>query len=168
MTPPDDIRRWFLTHGWEPYPVEDGWLWTNPDHPEEFQVLASDHAQPMINLEMSDFHTAWVATAQHCKHEQFESDVKVARVGEVEGSPGDPAHFVAEVKVRCTECRENFGFRGVQGGFNFRQPTVNVTAKQINLPMMSPSEMDLQGGLAGLQNTPSYEIEGYPATRSDA
>lgn len=58
----DEVRSWFINHGWEPEPTllydeegVDGWQWTHSRRPEEFAVLG-DHADaPAVSEAMREF-----------------------------------------------------------------------------------------------------------------
>jgi hypothetical protein len=84
-----------------------------------------------------------------CQHEDFAARVEVSRLYDGEGADG-PAHFMADITVQCAVCGADFGFRGVPCGISMGQPMVDVTGKELRVPMMSPAEMELRGGLAGM------------------
>lgn len=87
-----------------------------------------------------------------CQHENFEASVDVGRITNEEG--GDVCAFVAEVKVRCIDCGENFGFRGMAPGMSWGEPTRTPDALQATLPLLTPTEMALHGPLPGLLADP--------------
>lgn len=87
-----------------------------------------------------------------CQHEDFEADVKVGRVTDDDG--GDVVAFVAEVRVRCVECGENFGFRGMPPGLMWEGPTRSPDAREARLPLLSPTELEMNGPLPGLLADP--------------
>lgn len=68
----------------------------------------------------------------NCKHEQFESDVKVARIQKEEG--GEITDYMVEIKVRCSNCKEFLEFKGVSGGLNFSFPTASPDNQELRLP----------------------------------
>lgn len=90
-----------------------------------------------------------------CAHKNFRADVAVGRLGEMpqDGRPEedlDPHSFVAEVRIKCTECEEKFGFKGIPGGYNFDSPTQTVDGLEAHLPLRTPAEMAIAGPLAAL------------------
>lgn len=89
-----------------------------------------------------------------CQHEDFAAKVDVYRLHE-EGT--DSVHsFVADVSIRCADCDAEFGFKCPKGvGFSFSEPMVNGSAKEIHLPLLSPTELQLTGPLAGFVNSRS-------------
>lgn len=90
-----------------------------------------------------------------CQHEDIGAEVRTARILTEEG--GDVQHFVAEVRIQCRDCGEDFGFRGMPPGMNYSGPTRSADAKEVHLPLLSPSQLALQGPLAGLQPDPPVE-----------
>jgi hypothetical protein len=84
-----------------------------------------------------------------CAHEDFEARVEVNRLHEEGGD--DPHTFLAEITVRCTECGQQFGWRGVRPGLSFDEPAVSVDGLTLSVPMRSPAEMDWLGILPGLK-----------------
>lgn len=68
----------------------------------------------------------------NCKHENFESEVKVARISQEEG--GKIIDFMVEIKVRCSNCKEFLEFKGIEGGLNFSYPTVSADNQEARLP----------------------------------
>lgn len=68
-----------------------------------------------------------------CQHEQFEADVAVGRISEVEGGP--ITHYTADVKIKCIECGLPFEFIGMPAGMNRKFPTTNVDFTEAHLPI---------------------------------
>lgn len=87
-----------------------------------------------------------------CQHENFESDVAVGRIAAEED--GDIVIFVADVRVKCVDCGESFGFRGLPPGMSWGEPTRTVDALEACLPLLSPSDLALSGPLPGLSADP--------------
>lgn len=90
-----------------------------------------------------------------CAHKDFVARVDVGRITEsvpeeVDIEDVDPHSFIAEVEVRCKECNELFGFKGIDTGFDFDHPTQRIDGKKAHLPLRSPAEMLMAGELAAL------------------
>lgn len=68
-----------------------------------------------------------------CKHMHFESDAAVARIE-------DTGRFMAEVKIRCTECNTPFQFFGMPVGFNFDRAMMSVDQLEAHLPICAQGE----------------------------
>lgn len=87
-----------------------------------------------------------------CQHEDFEAVAAVGRITDEDG--GDIVAFVCELKVRCVNCGEPFGFRGMAPGLSWGEPTRSPDALEARLPLLTPSEMALGGPLPGLLADP--------------
>ena len=85
-----------------------------------------------------------------CHHENFTADCDVRRVlDDREG--GDLTAFALDVRVRCADCGEPFGFRGVPCGVSVvGQPMRSADALELRAWLLSPSERALTDGPAGL------------------
>lgn len=66
-----------------------------------------------------------------CKHENFESHVKVARLKESE-ELDNITGFSADIRIRCRDCKTPFEFVGLPMG------------SSPNIPMMSADKMELR------------------------
>lgn len=75
-----------------------------------------------------------------CKHMNFYANVSVARITENEGDI-DAKAFVAEITVHCIDCKTRMLFTGVEGGFNFTYPTVNVEGTKLHAPMIPENKI---------------------------
>lgn len=80
-----------------------------------------------------------VQARETCPHESFVAETKVARLGD---DTGAIRNFVAEISIRCTQCDQPFHFVGVDCGFAFTRPTVNVGATTLHAPI-APGEATL-------------------------
>jgi hypothetical protein len=87
-----------------------------------------------------------------CQHEDFEAHVDVGRITPADGA--DVKCFVAEITVKCKECGQSFGWRGVPPGANYDSPTRSVDALELRAPMLSPAELALAEPLAGMSADP--------------
>lgn len=85
-----------------------------------------------------------------CQHDNFHANVDVTRILDGEDD-GDPTHFVAEVTIRCADCDEPLGFKGMPAGMSFDRPMVSVGGDEARLPLLSPAELNLYGPLPGLR-----------------
>lgn len=82
-----------------------------------------------------------------CEHDEFNAEVKVARLE-------DTGQFVAEVKVSCAACGVPFRFLGPPTGISFSHPTVDVPATTLHAPI-APGERaiaDVPGRLSFMLN----------------
>jgi hypothetical protein len=71
-----------------------------------------------------------------CAHEQFQANVKVARLE-------DTGKFMAEITVRCTQCDEPFRFLGVPAGLSFDRPTASIDDLELHAPIEPEGEKRL-------------------------
>lgn len=85
-----------------------------------------------------------------CKHLNFNAVVAVARIEDI-------GRFVAEVRIRCTDCDTPFQFVGVQPGFNYDAPTVSLDGLEGNFPICAH----------GTQPTPLQGLQGYTIKASN-
>ena len=98
-----------------------------------------------------------------CQHEIFRADVEVNRIAD-DGTGEDIVHFIADVRITCTECGEAFGFRGPPGGHSWDEPRCQVDGLRITLPLMSPAELEMAGPLPVMaRGRMVYEV--YPRPR---
>lgn len=79
-----------------------------------------------------------------CDHPQLESGVTCYRL--TDGDQGDPHAFVADLRVRCAECGEPFGFKGLPMGVMASMPTLSADALELRAPLVSPAERQLPKG----------------------
>lgn len=87
-----------------------------------------------------------------CEHANFRADVDVIRI--TDNTSGDVSQFMAEVRVECADCGAKFGFRGPPAAVSWREPRCTVDALEIQLPLMSPAELELAGPLPALERGP--------------
>lgn len=90
-----------------------------------------------------------------CAHKDFVANVSVGRITEsapegVNVEDLDPHSFIAEIEVRCSECGEVFGFKGIDTGFDYDHPTQAMDGRKAVLPLRTPAEMAMAGALAAL------------------
>lgn len=70
-----------------------------------------------------------------CKHEHFEAHVDVNRVGEGDPPVGDPKGYLAEIKIRCTQCDTPFEFIGADAGLQWDKPATTPDAQTLRAPI---------------------------------
>jgi len=67
-----------------------------------------------------------------CQHLNFEGAVGVARLADDD----KPLRFMAEIRIRCTECGQPFMFGGgLPAGFRFDGPSVDVSGQELSIPI---------------------------------
>lgn len=75
-----------------------------------------------------------------CIHLEFACEAAVGRL--TDGDDGPVRNFVAEIKIRCTQCGLPFRFIGAPTGYSFKHPTVDVPATELRAPI-APGERTL-------------------------
>jgi hypothetical protein len=53
-----------------------------------------------------------------CAHEAFEAEVKVGRLEPTEATGAPKMRFLAEVRVKCSQCQREFQFLGLEPGLD--------------------------------------------------
>lgn len=71
-----------------------------------------------------------------CQHEAFTTECAIARLGD-DGVP--IRNYMAEIKIRCSQCGEPFHFVGLPAGISFTRPMVGVDATELRAPI-APGE----------------------------
>ena len=74
-----------------------------------------------------------------CKHMNFETGAKVARLHE-EDKPEIITGYRLDLIVRCSECGLPFEFVGLPGGYHINSPTVNIDATELRCPIKPSSD----------------------------
>lgn len=86
-----------------------------------------------------------------CLHEEFEAHVEVTRVQNGDQGTDELIAFGCDIRVRCVECGEPFGFRGVPCGISVNgRPMRSADALELRAWLLSPAEIALLDGPAGL------------------
>jgi hypothetical protein len=88
-----------------------------------------------------------------CPHENFAAEVDVVRIGQDDpgNDTGLPNHYMAEVRVRCTDCDERFRWIGVPAGVSPNQPMCSVDETELRAPIRpASSDPDFGLGIPGL------------------
>ena len=78
-----------------------------------------------------------------CEHINFTADVRVGRI--TDGDGGEVTHFTADVSLKCADCGESFGFRGLPYGYTPGHPTVSIDHLEARLWLLSPTQLRLAG-----------------------
>lgn len=68
-----------------------------------------------------------------CAHENFAATVNVARLE-------DTGRFMAEVRVRCTQCNRPFQFLGLEAGLDLNGARVSVDGLEANIAICPQGE----------------------------
>ncbi len=99
-----------------------------------------------------------------CPHENFAATVEVNRIGTGDSTDGTPAAYMADIRVRCSNCDEPFRWTGVPAGLSYAHPMVSVDETELHAPMRPASaDPDFGMGLPGF----SIRYRG-PEERTDA
>jgi hypothetical protein len=88
-----------------------------------------------------------------CEHMDFVVETEVFRLHD-HGDSDSPSSFTIKVWVRCVDCDASFGFKGPPAGFSFSEPRCSVDALTVELPLMSPTELELAGPLPAARRGP--------------
>jgi len=68
-----------------------------------------------------------------CEHQNFFSEVGVHRLTDTEGGP--VTRYVADIKIRCTDCHQPFSFKGLVCGALLDRPTVSLDGTELRAPI---------------------------------
>jgi hypothetical protein len=68
----------------------------------------------------------------NCKHENFRADVMVNRLE-------DSGAFVADIKIKCTDCEEPFTFPPLPMGLDCSEARINMDGTELRLPLKPKS-----------------------------
>ena len=83
-----------------------------------------------------------------CPHGDFVATVEVQRLSSVESGPIDG--YMADIRVRCADCDEEFRWQGVEAGLNFTRPTCSVDEGELHAPLRPASaDPDFGMGIPG-------------------
>jgi len=84
-----------------------------------------------------------------CLHPDFDVNVDVARVQKSDDDPSIVA-FMAEIKVWCQVCGEQFRWTGVRAGMSYGRPTCSPDEAELRAPLRPASaDPDFGMGLPG-------------------
>jgi hypothetical protein len=63
-----------------------------------------------------------------CKHMNFDAEVLVNRIE-------DTGAFVADIRVKCSDCQLPFRWIGPEMGLDYRKPMVSVDRRELRAPI---------------------------------
>lgn len=85
-----------------------------------------------------------------CKHMNFEASVEVARIE-------DKGRFMAEVRIKCTDCGTPMQFMGLKPGFDLNGATVSLDGLEANIGIHPQ----------GQQPNPLQKLMGYSISNTN-
>lgn len=69
-----------------------------------------------------------------CEHDSFQITGRVTRISD---QPGGPiTDYWCDLSVRCETCGADFVWLGLPAGHDPRKPTVDVTARELRVPIV--------------------------------
>lgn len=85
-----------------------------------------------------------------CKHMNFAASVQVARIE-------DKGRFMAEIRIKCTDCGTPMQFMGLKPGFDFNGATVSLDGLEANIGIHPQ----------GQQPNPLQKLMGYSISNTN-
>lgn len=85
-----------------------------------------------------------------CKHMNFEASVQVNRIE-------DKGRFMAEVRIKCTDCGTPMQFMGLKPGFDLNGATVSLDGLEANIGIHPQ----------GQQPNPLQKLMGYSISNTN-
>jgi hypothetical protein len=82
-----------------------------------------------------------------CQHENFHADVKVGRILKADNDK-EPSGYMADIRVRCTQCNTPFVFVGVEAGLLFTKPMASPDGQELRAPLR-PKNSEILPALPG-------------------
>ena len=73
-----------------------------------------------------------------CQHENFEARVDVNRLTRGEG--GEVYAYHADIRVKCSQCGEEFTFPGFANGISSHEARVSIDGKVLGVPLKPASQ----------------------------
>ncbi len=70
----------------------------------------------------------------NCKHENFMTNARIARLTESDTST-EVTGFRVDIEIHCQDCFMPFTFEGLPVGFHHAKPTVNVERTELRAPI---------------------------------
>lgn len=70
-----------------------------------------------------------------CEHNNFAAEVKVNRILK-DDADLKPSGYLAEVRIRCTDCNTPFVFAGVEAGMLFTKPMASPDGQELRAPIV--------------------------------
>lgn len=88
----------------------------------------------------------WLRTLQGksnpgCHHQEFTTNVNIVRVTQ-EAAVEDVAYFMAEIRIACNQCGEEFSFVGLPRGLSPREPMAGPFGLEARLPIVPVATVD--------------------------
>lgn len=81
-----------------------------------------------------------------CAHLNFRVDADINRITKGEGGPVEG--YMADIRIKCTDCDLPFEFIGLDCGMLWDRPMVNPSAQVLRAPI-KPKGLNLLPGLPG-------------------
>lgn len=75
-----------------------------------------------------------------CQHEDFEARVAVARLEPTKATGATAMHFMAEVRIHCTQCKRPFQFLGLDPGIDLGGARVSIDGLEANIAICPQGE----------------------------
>lgn len=94
-----------------------------------------------------------------CEHPDFTANVSVNRLQN--NGHEEVYAFAVDVTVACTKCGEPFGWRVPRAGMAPDDAYVSADGKELHVYLLSPADMALMEGPAGLAPLPPLDTPGY-------
>lgn len=69
-----------------------------------------------------------------CSHEQFEADVRVGRLTK-DDDESVITGYAADIRIKCSQCGQQFAFVGVPAGYSPFEPKVSVDSTELRIPI---------------------------------
>lgn len=83
-----------------------------------------------------------------CEHLNFEVEADINRITDDDKSSTQPHRWMAEIRIRCAECKLPMRFIGLPAGLDLDSPCVSVNAEEARLPIAPRGHVlsELDGG----------------------
>ena len=84
--------------------------------------------------------------SERCAHPQFDSQVGIGRLTDVEGGP--VTHYTAEIRVHCADCKLPFEWIGPPlGVIDANAPVVGLDRLELRIPI-EPQHSTMRGRIS--------------------
>lgn len=98
----------------------------------------------------------------NCEHKTFQSNVSVGRITADETPDSPIIGFMADIKIRCSDCGKDFYFVGVETGVSSEEPRVSVDGTELRTPISPIHAMRSRPEHGTVQQTIDVEIVRAP------
>lgn len=78
-----------------------------------------------------------------CPHEAFDAHVEIHRLAVQEGGPQNV--FLAEVRIRCHDCSDNFQFPGLPAGVCSHEARTSADGEILLIPIKPSDKVAFEG-----------------------